>query len=345
MKKTLVALAITAFAASASAVTVYDNEGSKIDFDGSLRLAIEKNHTKTKGAKSETGHSYLKNNGSRFGVRTNHAIGENGLFALSRLEFRFDGENAKSQSDAFGDIYALRAYVGLGHKEYGEVTFGRQVTIADDVGEADKSYLYGQGPGSMTTSGNSVVRYDYKGVEGLQVGANYNFATDRDATTNEVNLGKAKNGYGVGATYKFAVAEGQSATVEAGYTRDNYVTGTNKRHYKDGWAVAFGYEVGALSLGLDGAQSYEKNQGNTTRFSRVSVGANYAVTDKNNVFAGYSYTHQRDKAANKTDRSHNYFLGTDYKLHKHVVTFVEAGVQKAKATTGYSIGTGLRVFW
>jgi predicted porin len=344
MKKTLVALTVAAFAASASAVTVYDNEGSKVDFDGSLRLAIEKNHTKTKNADSKTGHSYLKNDGSRFGVRTKHNIGEDGLFALSRLEFRFNGKNDSSQADGFGDLYAHRAYVGLGHNQYGEVTFGRQVTIADDVGEADKSYLYGQGPGSMTTAGNSVVRYDYKGVEGLQVGVNYNFATDRDAA-NEVKTGTAKNGYGVGALYKFNVAEGRAVKLEAGYTRDNYATGTNKRHYKDAWAVGFGYEAGALSLGLDGAQAYTKNQGATTRFSRVSVGANYAVTEKNNVFAGYSYTHERAKATNTTTRSHNYYLGTDYKLHKHVVTFVEAGLGKAGKTTDTKVGAGLRVFW
>lgn len=342
MKKTVLALAITAFAASATATTIYDKDGSKVDFDGSLRLNIEKNHVKTDGASGKTGHSYLKNDGSRFAVRTLHNIGENGLFALSRLEFRFNGENNSSQADGFGDLYTHRAYVGLGHKEYGEVTFGRQVTIGDDVGEADKSYLYGQGPGALTAAGNSVVRYDYKGIEGLQVGANYNFGTDRQA--GEVKNGSTKNGYGVGATYKFALSEGESAKVEAGYTRDNYATGVNQRHYKDGWAVGLGYEVGALSLGLDGGQSYEK-KASTTRHSRVAVGASYAVTDKNSVFAGYAYTHKHDKATDVKTRTHNYYLGTDYKLHKNVVTFVEAGVSKSGKTTESKVGAGLRVFW
>lgn len=364
MKKTLVALTIAAFAASASAVTVFDDEGSKIDFDGSLRLAIEKNHVKQKNTESKKGHSYLKNDGSRFGVRTKHNIGENGLFALSRLELRFDSN--KKTSDGFGDLRAHRAYVGLGHNAFGELTFGRQVTIADDIGEADKSELYGNGPGSLTTAGNSVVRYDYKGIEGLQVGVNYNFATERDKdkegnftevtgpTVNadgEAVAGKAKNGYGVGATYKFNVAEGQKLAVEAGYTRDNFVTGTNKRHYKDGWAVGFGYEVGALSLGLDGGQSYDKNQGVNTRQSRVAVGANYDITDKNNVYTGYDYTHKRVKGEAHATKQHNFYLGTGYKPHKHVFTFVEAGVTRTPAVAGETakteskIGAGLRVFW
>ena len=43
MKKTLAALIVTAFAASAAnAAVVYDNEGTKVELGGSLRLIMEK---------------------------------------------------------------------------------------------------------------------------------------------------------------------------------------------------------------------------------------------------------------------------------------------------------------
>lgn len=43
MKKTLAALIVTAFAASAAnAAVVYDNEGTKVELNGSLRLIMEK---------------------------------------------------------------------------------------------------------------------------------------------------------------------------------------------------------------------------------------------------------------------------------------------------------------
>ena len=43
MKKTLAALIVTAFAASAAnAAVVYDNEGTKVELNGSLRLILEK---------------------------------------------------------------------------------------------------------------------------------------------------------------------------------------------------------------------------------------------------------------------------------------------------------------
>ena len=48
MKKTLVALTVAAFAASsAHAVTVLDADGTKVDFDGSLRVITEKASVKT----------------------------------------------------------------------------------------------------------------------------------------------------------------------------------------------------------------------------------------------------------------------------------------------------------
>ncbi|AUI65532.1 MULTISPECIES: porin [Glaesserella] len=345
MKKTLVALVVTAFAASASAVTVYDNEGTKVTVDGSLRLLLDKGNTKVKdGAKTEK-HSNLKNNGSRFGVRAQHQIAED-FYALGRLELRFDGTT--STTDQFGDVYAKRAYVGLGSKQFGEVTFGRQVTIADDIGETGFDYAYGVSPGLMTDAGNSVVRYDYKGIEGLQVGVNYNFAEKRDSN-NEVVNGQTKNGYGVGATYTFQVAEGQAATVEAGYTRDNYATGTNTRHYKDAWEVAASYTVNGLKVAIDGSQAYEKEGSAKTRTSALAVGAKYGF-DKVGVYGAYGYEHVKVKGDSDKTRSHKFLLGADYQLHKHVVTFVEGRIVKTKVdngsrTTDNVVGVGLRVFW
>ncbi|MCK3656798.1 hypothetical protein A4G19_14045 [Pasteurellaceae bacterium Macca] len=91
MKKTLVALAVTAFAASsASALTVYEQDGTKVDFDGSVRLLLEKQGKKENDATKQRAHSNLHNDGTRFGVKVKHDIAED-LYAFGRLEFRFDG--------------------------------------------------------------------------------------------------------------------------------------------------------------------------------------------------------------------------------------------------------------
>ena len=107
-----------------------------------------------------------------FGVKAKHQLGED-FYALGRLEFRFDDTESRDQ---FGGLYAKRAYVGLGSKAYGDITFGRQVTIADDLSQAN-DYEYGliSKGAYIPTSGTGVIRYDYKGIEGLQASANYNF--------------------------------------------------------------------------------------------------------------------------------------------------------------------------
>ncbi|OOR99139.1 hypothetical protein B0187_05105 [Haemophilus paracuniculus] len=358
MKKTLVALAVTAFAASASALTVYEKDGTNVQFDGSLRLLLD--NSKPEGQRA---HSNLKNDGSRFGVRVKHDIAED-FFALGRLELRFNGASDKKGSDEFGSLYAHRAYVGLGSKQYGEVTFGRQVTIGDDIARAgfDNTYCVTKTP--LTTDGKSVIRYDYKGVEGLQVGVDYRFAEDRK--DGEVVDGKLKAGYGAGAIYEFGVGEGQSASVAAGYTRDSFATGTNKKHYRDAAMAGASYTINDLTLAADyGYESTKNGDAKRGREHGFQVGAKYKVTPQAAVYGNYLFLVGKNNAGDKKDaagnaitskenRANKFMLGAEYQFHKQVKAFVEGKVEKIKYTyndnstsraTDRSVGVGLRVFW
>lgn len=358
MKKTLVALAVTAFAASASAVTVYDAEGTKVQLDGSIRLIMEEAGKTVKdanGNKAGKTKSNLRNAGSRIGVRVNHDLGD-GFFALGRAEFRFDGHN--SGRDKFGDIYAKRAYAGLGKKELGEVTFGRQLTIADDYGQTD-DYEYGIVPSYIATSGNAVVRYDYKGIEGLQLGANYNFAqntTDKGAALTPA----VKNGFGLGAVYETQLA-GNTFNVEGGYGRTNYETAANFKHYQDGYEIALGYTLGDLKLVGDFGYKYEKANSSRTKAFYVAPGFQYQVVPASRIYGNYLYERAETtvaKADSAKEKTHGFLLGVDYKFHKQVVAFVEGKLVQTKAynavaqgydyqgkTTDKAIGVGMRVYW
>ena len=201
MKKTLAALIVSAVAASAAnAAVVYDNEGTKVELGGSLRLIMEKADKKEydrANHSTKKANSALRNAGSRFGVKVKHNL-DNDFYALGNLELRFDDTTSR---DKFGGAYAKRAYVGLGSQSVGEIKFGRQLTIADDLSQAN-DYEYGFIPKGdyIPTSGTGVVRYDYKGIEGLQLSANYNFGQKND------EKGKAldpaiKNAFALGALY------------------------------------------------------------------------------------------------------------------------------------------------
>ena len=354
MKKTLVALSVAAFAASsAQAVTVLDTDQTKVDFFGSVRVIAEKANTKktdvaTNTSKKTKG-SALRNAGSRFGVKVQHNLGED-FYALGRLEFRFDKTESRDQ---FGDLYAKRAYVGLGSKQYGEVTFGRQLTIADDLSQAN-DYEYGLIPKGayVETAGTGVVRYDYKGVEGLQLSANYNFGQGHKENGAALSA-PTKNAYGVGALF---AQDNFDARFAYGHT--SYETGSNDvKHRKDGYLASLGYTIDNFKLTGDFGYAHVKKAGAKINKFYVPPGFAYQVVPASKVYGNYLYERAKEQHASKAT-AHGFLLGVDYKFSKEVVAFVEGKYVRAKkfdyTGNGYNytakvqdkaIGVGMRVFW
>lgn len=359
MKKTLVALTVAALAASsAQAVTVVDADGTKVDFDGSLRLIMEKGNVKTTQAgqaATKESSSALRNAGSRFGVKAKHQLGED-FYALGRLEFRFDDTESRDQ---FGRLYAKRAYVGLGSKAYGDITFGRQVTIADDLSQTN-DYEYGliSKGAYIPTSGTGVIRYDYKGIEGLQASANYNFGQAHDDKGNEWTLAsgkRIKNSYGAGVLFARDAYD-----VRVAYGHTNYETGVdNKTNRKDGYLASASYAFGDFTLIGDFGYAHEKKETNGLKTNKfyVSPGFSYQVIPASKVYGNYLYERVKAKEDSK-ETTHAFLLGVDYKFHKQVVAFVEGKYARTKSfdyvNNGYNytskkadkaIGVGMRVFW
>ncbi|MFA9615464.1 porin [Mannheimia sp. E15BD] len=358
MKKTLVALALTAFAASASATTVYDAEGTKVDFWGSIRVIADNQTTKVGGKKNaseDNGDTKLRNQGTRFGVKVNQALNDNGFYALGQVQVRFKGD----QNSGFGSLYANRAFVGLGQKEYGQLTFGKQPVIADDVGLAN-DYEYGLLDDYVPTSSTSAIRYDYNGIEGLTLSANYNFSQTEenngkklvtiDPVTGEKKGHNIKNGYGFGAIY-----EANNWILQGAYGRTHYKTDSEDKIRANAFDAAIGYNINETVLvGVDGGYQVEKTGSDKDKSFYVGPMVKVQVTDKSSVYANYKYGHSKDSAGGK-NKSHGFLAGTDYKFHKNVVAFVEGkyvtardhyvdGSRSAKETKR-AIGVGLRVNW
>ena len=347
MKKTLAALIVSAFAASAAnAAVVYDNEGTKVELNGSLRLIMEKADKKVYNAANQStkkANSALRNAGSRFGITVKHNL-DNDFYALGRVEFRFDDTTSR---DKFGGVYAKRAYVGLGSKAIGELKFGRQLTIADDLSQAN-DYEYGFIPKEeyIPTAGTGVVRYDYKGIEGLQLSANYNFGQKND------EKGKAldpaiKNAFALGALYTAGDLDARFA-----YGHTNLETNATYKHRVDGFLASLGYKFGDFTLTGDFGYGHEKENDAKTNKFYVSPGFAYQVTPASQVYGNYLY--ERVKGEADKDKTHGFLLGTDYKLHKQVVVFLEGKYVTTKSYTNdtytgkvkdRAIGVGMRVFF
>jgi len=347
MKKTLAALIVTAFAASAAnAAVVYDNEGTKVELNGSLRLILEKADKKDYDAANHSTkktNSALRNAGSRFGITVKHNL-DNDFYALGRLEFRFDDTDSR---DKFGRLYAKRAYVGLGSKATGDITFGRQLTIADDLSQA-VDYEYGFIPKSeyIPTAGTGVVRYDYKGIEGLQLSANYNFGQKNN------EKGKAldpaiKNAFALGALYTAGDLDARFA-----YGHTNLETNATYKHRVDGFLASLGYKFGDFTLTGDFGYGHEKLDDAKVNKFYVSPGFAYQVVPASKVYGNYLY--ERVKGESDKVKTHGFLLGADYKLHKQVVVFLEGKYVTTKSYkndtyTGKvkdrAIGVGMRVYF
>ena len=347
MKKTLAALIVSAVAASAAnAAVVYDNEGTKVELGGSLRLIMEKADKKEydrANHSTKKANSALRNAGSRFGVKVKHNL-DNDFYALGNLELRFDDTTSR---DKFGGAYAKRAYVGLGSQSVGEIKFGRQLTIADDLSQAN-DYEYGFIPKGdyIPTSGTGVVRYDYKGIEGLQLSANYNFGQKND------EKGKAldpaiKNAFALGALYTAGDLDARFA-----YGHTNLETNATYKHRVDGFLASLGYKFGDFTLTGDFGYAHEKENDAKTNKFYVSPGFAYQVTPMSQVYGNYLY--ERVKGESDKDKTHGFLLGADYKLHKQVVLFVEGKYVTTKEyvndsydgkTKDRAIGVGMRVFF
>ncbi|WP_386698239.1 porin [Lonepinella sp. MS14436] len=347
MKKTLIALAVAALASSAAnATVVYQQDGTKLDVDGRISMQVRKETNKR---------TDLVDKGSRVRVRAYQEIG-NGFSALANMEIRF------TQNGTIGDgIHTKRLFGGFAHKDIGALTFGRQLTVGDDLGLSDFTYELGAIT-KVVDAHNKAVHFKSADFGGFHFMADYYFGnsakhstrytTTKDSLGNVTITAKSDNqetaddgqGYGLGAFYKTKVGEFGFA-VEGGYseiTRGDWRTGNGdgKAEYKTKGATVAGLvSYGPVALGLDWshAKSTKDNVDNKFRvgakaFNQVNqfeVGLKYQITQNNKVYAEYLWGTGKTKGT-ENGKFRGWFLGADHYFNKNVLVYVEGGSFKTK---------------
>ena len=370
MKKTLAALIVGAFAASAAnAAVLYNNEGTKVELGGRLSVIAEQSNTTVDDQKQQ--HGALRNQGSRFHIKATHNFGD-GFYAQGYLETRFVTDVTKNYSDHFGDITTKYAYVTLGNKALGEVKLGRAKTIADGITSAeDKEYGVLNNSEYVPTNGNTV-GYTFKGIDGLVLGANYLLAQERDQTNLTNRAGEVvdqsiSNGVQVGAKYD---ANNIVAAIAFGRTNykehlQQYFLASGRKQQVEGVVSTLGYRFSDLGLlvSLDSGYAKTKNhkeppaRGSKPRYDEkryfVSPGFQYELMEDTNVYGNFKYERTSSDEGKKTHEQAVLF-GVDHKLHKQVLTYIEGAYARTKTNdknktekTGKekSVGVGLRVYF
>lgn len=370
MKKTLAALIVGAFAASAAnAVVVYNNEGTKVELGGRLSVIAEQSTSTEDDQKNQ--HGALRNQGSRFHIKATHNFSD-GFYAQGYLETRFVSDYTKEKADHFADIATKYAYVTLGNNTFGEVKLGRAKTIADEITTAeDKEYGLLNSKKYIPTNGNTI-GYTFNGIDGLVLGANYLLAQERDVQTvphvgtktGEVTVGEISNGVQVGAKY-----DANNIIVGIAYGRTNYKDSDNKndqgnytyqgkKEEVNGALASLGYRFSDLGLlvSLDSGYAKTKNYKATHQESYfVSPGFQYELMEDTNLYGNFKYERKVDQG--EKEREQAVLFGIDHKLHKQVLTYIEGAYARTRTTATdkgkttvktekeKSVGVGLRVYF
>ena len=355
MKKTLVALAVAAMAAtSANAATVYEQDGTKVELSGSLRLLL--------GQLSKDNRGDLINDGTRVWIKASQDLG-NGLSALGGFELRFDNidnydsmtaaeQKAAEAENTFRNPRARQVFGGFAHTDVGTLTFGRQETTLDAVQLSDFVYTNG-GNNNLTDYADKSIKFRSAEWAGFSFGADYLFGTANKSQANTY-----KYGYGVSAFYSQELAKDFGLNLAAGYGVDKYDdanTVTSKTGQKDqSWRTSAQLVFGPASLGVEfGRTDIKENKRTTERERNFLVGAKYQVIEPTALYFQYQNNQTTKVVATGAKETENkYIVSADYKLHKNVVTYVELARSLTKDNSAPVVkgndtayGVGLRVFF
>lgn len=356
MKKTVIALAIAAFAATgaANAATVYNQDGTKVELGGSARIFLGKLGKDQRGD--------LVNDGSRIKINATHTL-DNGLSAFVGYETRFNGTqtNAKGKSiqkqsgsdTSFGGLTTNKLFVGFGFENVGKLSFGRQATTADDV-LGDGLYYRSGDNNILTTSADKSIKFRSADFEGFSFGADYLFGNP-----NKVTAAKSyKNGAGVAAFYNYDFEKNHNIEFAAGYTFDQYdsVNSSSTSQKNHNWLLSSHYRLDAFRFAVAYGQRTEKVTGATsnTRGKYIFLESKYDLADVAGIpsTVGLQWERYNEKDYNGQDKgksiANQYIAMADYKLSKNVVPYVQYTRATEKDNVGQRTsenvyGAGLRV--
>ncbi|QIM68661.1 porin [Basfia succiniciproducens] len=365
MKKTLVALAVAATTAAmavpATAATVYEQDGAKVELSGSFRAFL--------GRVGDDNRGDLKNDGSRVYVKASQDLG-NGLSAFAGYQIRFEEEaykTAQKGSDSdFGDPTTRELYAGIKHVDIGALSFGRQNTNSDDFLD-DAAYYTSASLSPLTTRSDKSVKFKSAEWNGFSFGLDYLFGdSDKLDVTNDGNY---KNGYAAVLFYHNAIGE-HAYNLKALYSQDRYEGfGSETGVKKTQWGLHAGYNYGpfdaALSyvnyrtkfetgyFGTVGQVSLAREAGivDDAKGNYILLDAGYRVIPESRLYVQWERLDAKADDADYTAAIRNqYTAGIDYRLHKNVVPYIEYAHTRTKFANAETekdntFGVGLRVFF
>jgi len=334
MKKTLLATAIAGamvVSASASAATVYNQDGTKLDIYGNIQMV----YTSIKDSNGDS-EDQIGDNGSTFGFAAEHAITSD-VTGYMKLEFDdFKADEMKTAGRDNGD----QAYVGA-KGSFGDVRVGSYDPLIDDwIQDPITNYEYFDVSDSYSEAvDNGIVEtdkvtYTSPSFGGLQFALGSQYKGDAEdeniSDSGEASFfGGAK--YTAGAFSIAAVYD----NLDTFDVRDDG-TGNEEGDWGDQYGVTAQYTVGALRL----SAKYEKfDDGSSAEddidFAALGARYGYGMGDVYGAVQEVSY----DESG--VDDRTEVIVGGTYNISSAMYTYIEVASRDQDEDAGDGVATGI----
>ena len=363
MKKTLLATAIAGamvVSASASAATVYNQDGTKLDIYGNIQIAY-------KDVNDSDGNSQdaIADNGTTFGFAAEHAISSDlsGYLKLELDDIKADEMATASDNEDSGDT----AYVGL-KGSFGDVRLGSYDQLIDDwiqdpltnneyFDASDSTGSHEQGGDQQTDK----VTYTSPSFGGLQFALGTQYKGDDDSADSGVEAGSSNASFFGGA--KYTAGAFSLAAVYDNLDNVNYVDANGDvDSIGDQYGITAQYTINTLRLAAkverfdsdadDGSAQTAQEFKEDTNFYGVSARYGYGMGD---VYGAYQYvdvggddfTDTVDDSfsgdyPNDSGESYNeVIVGATYNISDAMYTWAEVAMLDRTNDEGDGFATGI----
>lgn len=266
-------------------------------------------------AKKETGDIFQYPT-VRLGLRGSEDI-NNELSANYKLEYKADVEKDKV------NLTPRDTYIGLTHKNYGEIQVGRMPTLHSNIDSVDNSYLYAQGADTPFSYGfqrldNAIVYKSPKfNSDNTQIMAQYAFRSDKGGVpfttrdwVNKSYIEVKRELAAVGLSHKMGKSEIKATYTQAG------------KDFKALRGVVSGEVNDKLNVGVMGQMTDYFASSKSAKELGAMVGVTYQYSEPLGLYAqaGYATNYGGHPEGKKAVGS----AGITYELNKNITLYGSA---------------------
>lgn len=326
MKKTLLALSVLAVAGTANAgINLYDADGVTVDLSAAAEVQYYQGYAEEQGDGLTQADGKIRLDDGDLALNTTVAVTDQ-LNTVAGIAFKFEDQEVKNDE----------LWVGIGG-DFGTMTFGRQLLIADDSGIGKDVELGGEAIDFVTTEGDQVFKYVFDNGQ-FYAGVSALLNSDgKDQTSDEGQVIDGRLGARFGDL---------DARVYLYTSEDMKGAGSSR----DGFNLEAEYTMGAMSF----AGSYGQIENETaakakTDIDVIMLSGSYTM-DKTTFAAGYNF-YDVDGAK---DEINSFYANVTQQLHSNVKVYGEIGytdleftdeITKTNEDAGFGYVVGMEVLF